>query len=233
MIYFASDFHLSHKNVLVFDEKRWEQFIDYHNLPLLRKQWLSWAEDKQKASEDRDPFRNIMADAIVKHDDYIINSLMKLKEDDELYFLWDLFFLNWTKEIEAIRDRLKQVKCKMYWILWNHDEQKHVDILSECFEWVKDYFELSTHWKKFVLMHYPIESWDGIYKWTIHLHWHSHQNFCRKRLHIRETLLMEWQSQRMIDYVEWLISIKWRLDISYDWWKLLWSINDILEKLEE
>lgn len=228
MIYFTSDRHLSHKNVLVFDKNRGDKFIKYDNIWHLRNMWLSWASTPEQEALDRDPYREVMKDAIKRHDDYIIWELMKLSESDEVYFLWDLFFLNWTKEIEAMRDRLKQVKAKMYWTIWNHDDKKHIDILWECFERVKDYCEIRVWENKFVLMHYPIASWNWVHKWVYHLFWHSHQNLNRKIKHSKIS--------RYILKLFWLLHIlepKNRLDVSYDWNKLLRSLKDILSTLKK
>jgi calcineurin-like phosphoesterase family protein len=41
--------------------------------------------------------------------------------------------------------------------------------------WGKDYMELAALGRKWVLMHYPIEEWNGYFKGALHCHAHTHK----------------------------------------------------------
>jgi len=204
-IYFSSDWHIGHKNILIFDPLRGEKFID-DPLGWGTEWWLSWAETEEQKSLDRDPYRNLMKESIVKHDDYIMSQIESLKETDDLYFLWDLFLLNGTSEIKKMSDRLSKVKCRMHWIVWNHDKDKHIELMKHNFEEVCHQKEIRYQKRKIIMSHYPYETWWGMHKTPpiIHLHWHTHQKALKT-------------------------DPLWRLCVSYNWGQLLWDIDDILE----
>lgn len=118
--------------------------------------------------DDR-PFSNVsdMNTEIINR----INSTVKKK--DELYILWDISFWKVDDTVEL----LKKIKCKnLFWLVWNHDTIKMQKGLKDLFKFMGNYKELNnSEVGKIVLIHYPIEAWNGKDKGTIHLHWHSHQ----------------------------------------------------------
>jgi calcineurin-like phosphoesterase family protein len=61
-------------------------------------------------------------------------------------------------------------------VLGNHDEhiENNKDSIQELFLTVSTYQTLVIGSKKFVLMHYPISSWNGLNKGVMHLHGHTH-----------------------------------------------------------
>ena len=110
-----------------------------------------------------------------------INSLVK--ENDILIHLGDWSFGG----LDSISEFRNQIVCKnIHLILGNHDH--HIDSnkngVAELFSSVNQYLDLSIKWagdpgKKFnnahfVLMHYPIASWNGLGKGIPHLHGHVH-----------------------------------------------------------
>lgn len=100
-----------------------------------------------------------------------INSVVGV--NDTLYILGDLSFgkVNKTKEL------LDRIICKdLHWIIWNHDGVDMQTKLSSYFQFLGNYKELEHDGIKVVLMHYPIECWNGKEKGSIHLHGHLHQN---------------------------------------------------------
>jgi calcineurin-like phosphoesterase family protein len=65
---------------------------------------------------------------------------------------------------------------EIHLILGNHDEhiEKDKDGIQELFASVNHYTKLMYKFETLVLMHYPIDSWDGLNKGHIHLHGHCH-----------------------------------------------------------
>jgi len=100
-----------------------------------------------------------------------INSVVG--EDDVLIHLGDWSFGGF-ENIQKFRDR---IVCKeIHLILGNHDEhiEKNRDGVQELFTSVNHYTKLMYKFETLVLMHYPIDSWDGLNKGHIHLHGHCH-----------------------------------------------------------
>lgn len=132
MIYFTSDTHLGHANIINLCDR---------------------------------PFKNVE-----EMDNKIINNINEtVKEDDTLYILGD--FTMYRRE-DAIKYRERIVCKNCYLIYGNHD--KSFDLHRYVWKDAKHYHTLSYNKQKFVLFHYPIESWDGMYKGSIHLHGHIH-----------------------------------------------------------
>jgi len=95
--------------------------------------------------------------------------------DDEVYYLGD-----WMYKMNPnafVKNVLNNLNGKIYSLIGNHDE-RHIHKYMDRLEWVKDRFELKyTHDEKeykFILDHYPIQSWKGMWRGTIHLHGHTH-----------------------------------------------------------
>ena len=146
-LWFTSDTHYSHAN-FVLGESQWS--------------------DKSKTR----PFQTTveMNEALVKH----VNRLVR--EDDVLYHLGDFSFKS-GEEVEAFR---KRILCKnLHLVLGNHDHRiEQSQELRSLFSSVDDYVELNAvgeHTESdFVLMHYPLSSWNRMHTGCIHLHGHLH-----------------------------------------------------------
>jgi len=97
--------------------------------------------------------------------------------DDEVYYLGD--FMYKMNPNMFVRNVLNNLNGKIYLIKGNHDK-RHLNKYMDRIEWVKDYYEMTyTHEEKeywFKLFHYPIYSWDGMWRKSIHLHGHTHTN---------------------------------------------------------
>lgn len=117
----------------------------------------------------------------------IVNNINKcVGEDDVLIHMGDWSFGGFDK-IEEFRNRLV---CKnIHIVLGNHDHhiRKNKDNIQDVFLSVHEYLHLTvikeTHpifhsggklSYEFICMHYPIASWDNMYKGVIHLHGHVH-----------------------------------------------------------
>lgn len=98
--------------------------------------------------------------------------------DDEVYYLGDMTYkMNGNTFSKYVANKLNG---KIYLIAGNHDKPKIINRFIDRFEWVKDYHTFKyTHEEKeykFVLFHYPIYSWDGIWRGSIHVCGHTHDN---------------------------------------------------------
>lgn len=95
-------------------------------------------------------------------------------QDDILICLGDWSFGGF----ESIKEFWDRLICKnIYLILGNHDHhiENDRDDCQKFFKQVGFYATLEIEdGHKFRLMHYPIDSWDGLRKGVIHLHGHCH-----------------------------------------------------------
>lgn len=137
MIYFTSDPHVFHKNIIKFD-----------NLPFT----------------DLESYRKFFIE--------IWNS--KITNEDETYMLGDIAVGGTNSQIHEF---LNKLNGKKYLIQGNHDSRTIMkcSYLKNHFEWIKHYYSFDYKEERFILFHYPIESWAnmGAMK-SIHLHGHSH-----------------------------------------------------------
>jgi len=100
-----------------------------------------------------------------------------VQPDDEVYYLGDLSYKLNGNLLSII---LKKLNGKIYLIKGNHDKDRVINKSISRFEWIKDYhtFKHTQDGKeyKFVLFHYPIYSWEGIWRGSIHVCGHTHDN---------------------------------------------------------
>lgn len=116
----------------------------------------------------------------------LINNINNnVNQDDILFHLGDFSFGG----LDNVREFRNQIVCKnIHLILGNHDHhiRKDVENLQRLFLTVDQYMHLDFRMyndskqtklivqQDFILMHYPIQSWDGMNKGAIHLHGHVH-----------------------------------------------------------
>ena len=104
-------------------------------------------------------------------------------QDDILFHLGDWSFGGF-ESIQKFRD---QIVCKnIHIITGNHDHhiENNRENCQKLFSSVNKYVELSVKWPSgpemkdatFVLMHFPIASWNNMARGAIHLHGHVHFN---------------------------------------------------------
>jgi calcineurin-like phosphoesterase family protein len=106
----------------------------------------------------------------------------KVGQDDILFHLGDWSFGGF-EYIELFRN---QIVCKnIHIITGNHDHhiERNKGNIQSIFSSVNKYLELTVKWnngtlgsdeKSFILMHYPIASWNNMARGAIHLHGHIH-----------------------------------------------------------
>ena len=149
-IWISSDFHYGQKNIV-------RGVSDWRN-----------SEGKVPIESTRDfPSVDLMNNTIVNN----INSCVG--QDDILISLGDFSF-GGVENIHKFRER---IICKtIYHLYGNHDSNilKNCDNTQELFTELFDYLELEYNKYVFILMHYPISSWNGIRKGHIHLFGHQH-----------------------------------------------------------
>jgi len=119
-----------------------------------------------------------------------------VKQDDILIHLGDWSFGGF-EQIQKFRD---QIVCKnVHIITGNHDHhiENNRDNCQSLFSSVNKYVELNVKWNvgtplmneaNFVLMHFPIASWNNMAKGAIHLHGHVHFN---SNIRIQEGKMMD------------------------------------------
>lgn len=146
-LYFTSDTHYGHKNIC--------------------KGTTSWTD----ASRCRD-----FEDVSHMNSEIVDNINFFVQPDDILVHLGDWSFGG----IEKVTEFRNRILCQnIILITGNHDHhiERHVG-LQNLFSSVHKYLELSVIHEygtsKFVLMHFPIASWNNMSRGAIHLHGHVH-----------------------------------------------------------
>jgi len=106
----------------------------------------------------------------------------RVAQDDILIHLGDWSFGGFDS-IKQFRDRI--VCQNVHLVLGNHDQHiaRNKDNIQSIFSSVNQYLDLEVSWwvagkkkerQRFVCMHYPIASWNGMNDGVIHLHGHVH-----------------------------------------------------------
>ena len=111
------------------------------------------------------PFNNIkeMNDTLIK------NWNKRVKDEDTVYIIGDLFF----KSLENVENILRVLKGKKYLILGNHDKT-WIDTIDKdlYFEEVTELLTIDDGERMITLCHYPMVSFEG----RFHIHGHIHGN---------------------------------------------------------
>jgi calcineurin-like phosphoesterase family protein len=154
-VWFTSDTHYNHANICK-GTTEWDTSGDNH-------------------------FRDF--DTLDKMNTVLVNNINSLvKENDILIHLGDWSFGGF----DSIAEFRNRIVCKnIHLVLGNHDHHigNNKNGVAELFSSVNQYLDLSIKWPNgggkhngahFVLMHFPIASWDGLGKGVPHLHGHVH-----------------------------------------------------------
>ena len=99
----------------------------------------------------------------------------KVPRNARVYIIGDVSFRP-RRRTKEILDELHGRKCL---IMGNHDRGMIKGYLAECFEWIKDYYEMhldNEDKTRVCMFHFPILSWHHVHKGAWHLHGHSHGN---------------------------------------------------------
>ncbi len=116
-------------------------------------------------------------DSVLEHDEDLIERINDtVKIQDTIYFVGDWSFGGFDN-IKEFRDR---ILCNnIHVILGNHDHhiRNNEKGVQGLFKSVNEYLEVSgPNGKKYIMFHYPMESWNGIFKGNIHLFAHQHSD---------------------------------------------------------
>ena len=143
-IWFVSDTHFSHTNIC--------------------KATSKWAD----TSKCRD------FDSLEQMNSYIINNINSVVgQNDILFHLGDWSFGGFDNILES----RKRIICQnIHIITGNHDHhiENNRDDVQSLFSSVNKYLELSVDGIQYILMHFPISSWNNLGRGSIHLHGHVH-----------------------------------------------------------
>lgn len=157
-IIITSDWHIGHKNIASPNTTIWDK-----------------------------GFRNF--DSLEQHDFTIINNFNKMSSPETIvYYLGDLTFKG-NVDVKNILDRL--IFKEFHWILGNHDKwanklyAKGINNLSDIGYsnvFLHKYLEIRHIDKEgrerfLCLFHYPIGSWNHLYRGAMHFHGHSHNSY--------------------------------------------------------
>jgi calcineurin-like phosphoesterase family protein len=92
--------------------------------------------------------------------------------------VWHLGDIAWwhKKNGPSLDGILSQLNGEKHLLLGNHDKDLPTDALEKNFVEIANYKELRFNNRKLILCHYPIFSWNGMYKGSWMLHGHCHGN---------------------------------------------------------
>ena len=146
MIYFTSDTHYHHRNLI---------------------SGVSGWSDKSRC-------RNF--ESIQKHDDFIVNSINSLViPEDTLYHLGDWSF-GGIENIEIFRRRIKCLNVHLVLGNHDQHIEANPDNFMHIFSSISHYKEISIGGNRIVLSHWPMKVWHKSHRGSWQLHGHCHNN---------------------------------------------------------
>jgi calcineurin-like phosphoesterase family protein len=156
-------------------QKLWFTSDTHYNHANICRGTTEW--DKSKPNHFRD------FDSLGEMNDRLVAGINAVVgENDILFHLGDWSFGGF----ESIREFRSRLNCKnVHLVLGNHDHniEKNKDGVQDCFISVNHLVNLVVKWNvgtlnqkeaQFVLMHFPIASWESLGRGVIHLHGHVH-----------------------------------------------------------
>ena len=108
------------------------------------------------------------------NNDLVYRWNQRVKHEDTVYILGDMFFK--YQDIQYVKDTLNRLNGKKILIQGNHDKFLNQINWRDYFDKVCDYLKIKDNGRNVVLMHYPIEEWDGFFRGSYHLYGHVHNS---------------------------------------------------------
>lgn len=177
-IFVTSDLHLSHANMMDWEQGRWNLCnITQHKAIVeeIKSDNLSLEEFNKLTDSQWDNYRKRANEKYVKkYDEEIIRRWNEVvKEKDTVYVLGDFSFAS-GKETNKY---LKKMNGKKILIKGNH-ENVWMDKDADLSLWymILDYAEIKYQKYHFCMMHFPIQTWNKQHHGSIHLYGHVHSN---------------------------------------------------------
>lgn len=144
MIYFTSDTHYNHKNIV--------------------SGTADW-EDKSRCRQ---------FDTLEEHNDKLVESInLRVKADDILYHLGDWSF-GGIQSVSEFRDRLNCKDIHLIFGNHDHHIERNKDNLQRLFSSTQHYKEIKINGRFIVLCHYAMRVWNHSHKGSWMLYGHSH-----------------------------------------------------------
>ena len=112
----------------------------------------------------------------------------RIKSDDIVYHLGDFYFGAKNHMHMSMDELMSRLNGEKHLIVGNHDIERHFDGDAKVpehsgWESVQTYKELKYGKTRFVLCHYPLETWRNAHKGWFMLHGHSHGSLKRVIAH--------------------------------------------------
>lgn len=168
MDFITSDIHIGHTNIIKF-------------CPDTRKRFLAPQGDPDYLlSVLNDPSTSLRTAQAILHNasSYMTSEIIRewnenVSPEDTVYILGDVFFMNKHDAVDVIN----RLNGKLILIQGNHDSKiVSYNKFRERFHQIHQYLEINLNGTKVCMMHYPIKSWNGMYRGSVHLHGHLHQH---------------------------------------------------------
>lgn len=115
------------------------------------------------------------------HNEWILDKLNSVINDgDTVYHLGDFAYGKY--KLPDLKDIISKLNGNWLFVLGNHDKENQLKAACEGtpHKVLGDYHTLRYREKTFIMFHYPIENWWNMYRGSIHLHGHTHNNSPRK-----------------------------------------------------
>lgn len=164
-IFFSSDLHLGHANILRFN---WatrgispQEREHMNQLVALGQTSGSWKE-----------LKNWLNQRLPQMEDQLIDQWnQQVGDRDTVYLLGDIFFCGH----ERAREVLRQLKGNIHLVYGNHDQviRKNLDIQKR-FASVSELSEIKIQGHHVVMCHYPMVSWNRSHYGSFMLYGHVH-----------------------------------------------------------
>ena len=176
-IFFTSDTHFGHGNIIKYSHR---PFLNPTDQAMLDSLGGSWHNGTWK-SGDRPQYK-ISPESTKLMDDALIDGINQVVgRDDTLYHLGDFHFAhigNYCLVAQTYRER---IRCRNVHLIWgNHDNRQAVYPLNrfanmgDLFSSANDLSEIRVGEQRIVLCHYCMNTWNKSHRGSWHLYGHSH-----------------------------------------------------------